>query len=979
MAGKHKKEDKKAIKDNGARWSLKGMLSGASQVRHQKKDDKVSRSDSQQRIHTTPVFQSEDDAPLFPTQLPIAESYTRERFHAGTSNESTGLYHSNSNPPYPLSNEIDLNLVNSQTHVLQAQIDPDNHHPSVSPPLPANSPPSPDIEYDHPFADPTNVFKSVNEVANTEIPPESSQQPAGQQRPAFELSGDGVKPKASELGTGSRDTTPVELATTRTMQSHMGVRGGGFAEMSSTPRPPPATLTTHSSHGSTQPNPGRHGGPDSRQPTVNSGHSTSQNTSMALQAATLAAGTMPRKALSSGPPTGLREAHQPNGPSPSRLRSESGNSMTTNIPPVIPKQYPDSGMGNAHLDLESDPEEAIEEQNEEDQNSLLKHPTTGHRELPQDQKSVEENEETGHRRRLHFPSRKRDSEKKGALRKTAPQNSATNDWSAADQKRLGAFLKDHKVPKKPYLDQLSTLLEWVPMKLADADAEVRTRDKELNRRDITNKQQKDEIIRLRAELASKERSEQKILNDWVKADNQLKKGSGETSRLRADLERSEKYAQQVQSKLEEMGQDLGTVVRERDKARLECNQYWEQCKKKDQEYQTWHENEMTRVQGEHASEMMAAQDQAQQEKDQLNGRIAHMSKLHREEVTQMRQTHQEEIESRDTAMEVLEATCNAQLRQLTDDHTAVLNQLEEQHNAQVEGVTTQLQGKVDSLKRHMANYSNRGDYTAISDDDFRSNFQLLARRINNLISWVPRPATVSFDRDLDPNGFFARNAQQGGRNWPKFVRNICWRAIVRGFYIRQLGFGAFGREGGEGFDLLDQLHQLFAVPDPQDPSGPCVILPNTKPTNTWRAAFFEALLKGIRQGTAGQLDNRYIRLFHANVEDVTDDIVSSLQRVSENRLDPRARSEIAAFVEGLGTLALEMGSQRAHLYLETCDYGENLLSGERFKDDGEARAGNLTVDLMTQPCIRRVGDGREDLTVQRVIVKGDFVCLKTGY
>ena len=827
MPGKPKKEDKKASKDNGGRWSLKGMLSVSSQTRNQKKDnDKVSRSESRQRIRTTPVFQTEDDAPSFPVQLPIAKLYTRD--HAGPSDQptyGTETAHFNSgndfNTTYPSSNGTNPNFNDSRTHTLQAQIDPVNHHPeSVSPPPAAITPPSPDLEYEHLFSDPTKTFK-VNEVANTEVLPGSSEQPPSQQRPAFELSGEGAKANVPELSTDSRDTTPAELATSYATQSSTGGGSREIVELPSSPRPRPAALTPHSNHASAQ----RLGGQEQRQPMTSSGLGASQNTHMALQAATLAIQTMPRKALSSGAPAGPREPPQTSATPHSRLRSESGNSMTTNIPPEIPGQFPpDSSLGDTHLDLGSDPEDNVEEQTEEDEGLLRKEPTVGGRQQTQDQNSLEENEEPSQRLGLRFRYRKRDSDKKGAqLRKAAPQTSTTSEWSIADQKRLGAFLKDHKVPKKPYLDPLSMLLEWVPMKLADADSEIRARDKELNRQATANKQQKDEIIRLKAELASKERSEQKTYNDWIKADKQLKKGSGETSRLRVDLEKAEEYAKKVQAKLEQMGKDLGIVIRERDKARTECNQYWEEATTKVEEYKVWHEHEMSRVQEAHASEMQALSDQTQKDKDQLNARIVNMTKAHRDETTQMQTSHQEKIAAHDKAMQLLEDNHSIQLRQLTDNHTAVLNQMEENHKNELNGVTGQLQGKVDSLKRHVANYSNRGDYTAISDDDFRNNFQLLARRINNLISWVPRPEILSFDIDLDPSGFFARNAQQGGRNWPKFVRNICWRAIVRGFYTRQLGFGAFGGEGSEGFDLLDQLHQLFAIPDPQGTSDNRVV------------------------------------------------------------------------------------------------------------------------------------------------------------
>lgn len=146
--------------------------------------------------------------------------------------------------------------------------------------------------------------------------------------------------------------------------------------------------------------------------------------------------------------------------------------------------------------------------------------------------------------------------------------------------------------------------------------------------------------------------------------------------------------------------------------------------------------------------------------------------------------------------------------------------------------------------------------------------------------------------------------------------------------------------------------------------------------NTWRSIFFEALLKKWRQGSAS--DSHYLMLFQSNVNTVAGELVAALQRASGSRLDPQASGEIGEFVEGLGTLVLEMASQRAQIYLDSCEHGESA-SADRFKDEAGMGSGSSAVDLMIQPCIRRVGDGRNDLRAERVIVKGDFVSITAGF
>ncbi len=158
------------------------------------------------------------------------------------------------------------------------------------------------------------------------------------------------------------------------------------------------------------------------------------------------------------------------------------------------------------------------------------------------------------------------------------------------------------------------------------------------------------------------------------------------------------------------------------------------------------------------------------------------------------------------------------------------------------------------------------------------------------------------------------------------------------------------------------------------------MLPNNKATNTWRGELFEAILRDVRNGEAGKA---YASMFRANVDKVTKELINTLQRLCSGRLDLRAHSQIETISNGLGILGLEMASQRPHVLLERCRYGDRIPRGERgserFKDDGDGSGSSLDVDLMIQPCLRRVGDGRGDLFSEKVIVKGEIVLLRSGY
>lgn len=109
---------------------------------------------------------------------------------------------------------------------------------------------------------------------------------------------------------------------------------------------------------------------------------------------------------------------------------------------------------------------------------------------------------------------------------------------------------------------------------------------------------------------------------------------------------------------------------------------------------------------------------------------------------------------------------------------------------------------------------------------------------------------------------------------------------------------------------------------------------------------------------------------------VEQELIDTLQHICHGRLDPRAPSLITSMVHDFGVLSLEMGSQRAQIMLESCRHGDVVNAGELFKDDNSSFGASVQVDLMTQPCLMRIGDGREDLNTHKVIVKGDIVSVQ---
>ncbi|KAK3687823.1 hypothetical protein B0T22DRAFT_479106 [Podospora appendiculata] len=287
-----------------------------------------------------------------------------------------------------------------------------------------------------------------------------------------------------------------------------------------------------------------------------------------------------------------------------------------------------------------------------------------------------------------------------------------------------------------------------------------------------------------------------------------------------------------------------------------------------------------------------------------------------------------------------------------------------------------LQEEIKEYKVRIASYSH-GSSAAISDQTFHLTLESISQKLSNIASYVPRPENHLFDPDLDPTNFLGRNSQQGSRVWPRFVRSVCWSVILRGFFHYPLGFGVFGTQG-DGYLQLSHLYEDFSAASPNDPNTYCI--PNDKKTNEARGFHFEKILQEIKNPADASREKRSTIYFRANVDQVTQDLVHALQRCSNMQLDARGPAQIATVVHDVGILALEMGSQRAHVMMEACSYGARITPGDKFKDESESSGGSdVQVDLMTQPCMVRMGDGREDLALFKVISKGNVIALKTGY
>ncbi|KAM7182875.1 hypothetical protein V8F20_012816 [Naviculisporaceae sp. PSN 640] len=272
----------------------------------------------------------------------------------------------------------------------------------------------------------------------------------------------------------------------------------------------------------------------------------------------------------------------------------------------------------------------------------------------------------------------------------------------------------------------------------------------------------------------------------------------------------------------------------------------------------------------------------------------------------------------------------------------------------------------------------------VSDDNFKRMMQAAAQTINNLVDYIPRPASESLEADLDVTSFLRRNEPYlGNRVWAKFIFTVCWGVLKRGFFGAPLGFGILGVEG-DGCATLLHLRETLGI---YDPTTNTLEIPNNKETNEVRAFLFERLRADVvASATTQPADSAngekgakgLPAYFYKHVETVMNELLSVLSRCSAGNLNPLAPSLIQDLVRDVGLLALEMATQRAHVTLEFCIHGDVIQHGKYFTDEasGEGAAGPARVDLMIEPALTRMGNGRDKLTELDVVRKGSFVALR---
>ncbi|KAH8879090.1 hypothetical protein GQ53DRAFT_856468 [Thozetella sp. PMI_491] len=453
----------------------------------------------------------------------------------------------------------------------------------------------------------------------------------------------------------------------------------------------------------------------------------------------------------------------------------------------------------------------------------------------------------------------------------------------------------------------------------------------------------------------------------------LKQRASELGRTSKELAQTVQVMEGYRIQIEDLKKDLSNVLVDKKALESQLKRAATETKRKLEELRETHNKDLQIHHSEHSrdreeiSRLVASIEtlnrQLQQEKTNNNLLINDMDKAHKEEMAQIDAAYREDVAQMDRMHK-------AKIDQMDRDHREIVAALNESIDFKIDEATRNNQTTIVQQKNQIASFRS-GDYRPIDDEVLKASFNELLQDLIQLADKIPQPPTGTVvGREFDEAHYLSRNNNQGPRVWSKFVRNLCWRVMLSGFFSLPMGFGVFG-SGGPGHAHLGWVHQLIAT---RNQNGDSTI-PNDMKTNVIRASVFEMILAAVKAKNVPR--SQFANLFYENIAQVTKGLVETLTRVSRKKLDESCMDQCKRICDKLAIFTLEMASQRAHVTLDMCGY-ESCVSPQRYKVEGTLLPADVVVvDLMIEPCLVRAGNGIIDLKSENVIVKGDVVALST--
>lgn len=204
-----------------------------------------------------------------------------------------------------------------------------------------------------------------------------------------------------------------------------------------------------------------------------------------------------------------------------------------------------------------------------------------------------------------------------------------------------------------------------------------------------------------------------------------------------------------------------------------------------------HAREVSELEIKHDENMAHLEEECKNEVAELERKLEDAAQRHQRQIEQAGLAHDKKIAqlTADWKNRLAEAINEAKVITAEKDREITAHRME-----------------IERLSNRMAAYSTNR-YRAIPDKEFAVLFGSLEQRIIDLSSNTTSLAGSSVDAALNPHDFIDRRGGKG-RNWVRLVRNACWTLLLRGFFSRPVGFGAFGADGTD-CETLNDMYALF--------------------------------------------------------------------------------------------------------------------------------------------------------------------------
>ena len=297
---------------------------------------------------------------------------------------------------------------------------------------------------------------------------------------------------------------------------------------------------------------------------------------------------------------------------------------------------------------------------------------------------------------------------------------------------------------------------------------------------------------------------QTATSDLERAGGRINELEGLNQSLFHEKGTTETQLREAMGQVQELGQELGSIRSDHENALKVIKQK--------------HTSDLTSMQAGQEKKLATAVAGHAQQIDSLNQQWSfHLRRAQgdlaekEQEMKQLLETHKKDQDTKDREVAQL-------IHEYEKDKTAI----KESVDSEIARATREARATIGRQNQQIASY-NKDDYIPLDDVVFTRSFQELVQEVSQLASHVHQPLNVDFDPSFDPTNCLERNANRSNWIWPRFVENLCWTVLLKGFFSLPLGYGALGSQG-DGHKALYPIYETLVQSTTTSETG-CTLSP----------------------------------------------------------------------------------------------------------------------------------------------------------